>query len=59
MKQKGPLGISPSGNRPGRDKGKEELMNEEVSAKAFALKEGEGEAWWWLGVTLVTIKATG
>ena len=34
-------------------------MNEEVAAKAFGLKEGEGEAWWWLGVTLVTIKATG
>jgi len=59
VKQKGPLGISPSGNRPGRDKGKEELMNEEVAAKAFGLEEGEGEAWWWLGVTLVTIKATG
>src|ERR687898_910056 len=59
MKQEGPLGISRSGNRPGRDKGKEELMNEEVAAKAFGLKEGEGEAWWWLGVTLVTIKATG
>src|ERR671912_1299965 len=59
MKQEGPLGISPSGNRPGRDKGKEELMNEEVVAKAFGLKEGEGEAWWWLGPTLATIKATG
>ena len=34
-------------------------MNEEVAAKAFGLKEGEGEAWWWLGPTLVTIKATG
>src|ERR671915_1512659 len=59
MKQKNPLGISPSGNRPGRDKGKEELMNEEVATKAFGLKEGEGEAWSWLGVTLATIKATG
>ena len=59
MKHKGPLGISPSGNRPGRDEGKEELMNEEVAAKAFGLKEGEGEAWWWGGVSLVTIKATG
>jgi quercetin dioxygenase-like cupin family protein len=57
--KKGPFGISPSGNRPGRDKGKEELMNEEVAAKAFGLKEGEGEAWWWLGPTLATIKATG
>ena len=34
-------------------------MNEEVAAKAFALKEGEGEAWWWFGISLVTIKATG
>jgi quercetin dioxygenase-like cupin family protein len=59
VKQKGPLGISPSGTRPGRDKGKEELMNEEVAAKAFGLKEGEGAAWWWLGITLATIKATG
>jgi len=33
-------------------------MNEEVAAKAFGLKEGEGEAWWWLGVSLATIKAT-
>ncbi len=34
-------------------------MNEEVAAKAFGLKEGEGEAWWWAGPTLATIKATG
>jgi hypothetical protein len=34
-------------------------MIEEVATKAFGLKEGEGEAWWWLGPTLVTIKATG
>jgi quercetin dioxygenase-like cupin family protein len=59
VKEKAPLGISPSGNRPGRDKGKEELMNEEVAAKAFGLKEGEGDAWWWLGPTLATVKATG
>jgi quercetin dioxygenase-like cupin family protein len=58
VKQKGPLGISPSGNRPGREKGKEELMNEEVAAKAFGLKEGEGEARWWIG-GMATIKATG
>jgi hypothetical protein len=44
MKLGGPLGISPSGNRPGRDKGKEELMNEEVATKAFGLNEGEGDA---------------
>jgi hypothetical protein len=29
--KKGPSGISPSGNRPGRENGKEELMNEEVA----------------------------
>lgn len=42
-------------------------MNEEVAAranaeayaKAYGLKEGEGEARWWLGVSLATIKATG
>src|SRR5215207_2853461 len=34
-------------------------MNEEVATKAFGLKEGEGEAWWWGGVSLATIKATG
>jgi quercetin dioxygenase-like cupin family protein len=56
---KGQFVICPSGNRPGRDKGKEELMNEEVAAKAFGLEEGAGEAWWWFGISLVTIKATG
>jgi hypothetical protein len=47
VKQKGPLGISPSGNRPGRDKGKEEEpMNDEggAASRAFGLEEGEGEA---------------
>ena len=36
-------------------------MNDEDggAARTFGLKEGEGEAWWWLGVTLATIKATG
>ncbi len=33
-------------------------MIEEVAAKAFELKEGEGEARWW-GGGLATIKATG
>jgi quercetin dioxygenase-like cupin family protein len=32
-------------------------MNEEVAAKAYGLREGEGEARWWLG-GLATIKAT-
>ena len=36
-------------------------MNDEDggAARTFGLKEGEGEARWWLGVTLATIKATG
>lgn len=34
-------------------------MNEDGAATAFGLKEGEGEARWWLGVSLTTIKATG
>jgi quercetin dioxygenase-like cupin family protein len=53
--------IGPSGNRPGRVERKEEQMNDEDggAARTFALKEGEGEARWWLGVTLATIKATG
>ena len=33
-------------------------MNEDA-ARAYGLQEGEGEAWWWLGVSLATIKATG
>jgi quercetin dioxygenase-like cupin family protein len=28
-------------------------------ARTFGLEEGEGAAWWWLGITLTTIKATG
>jgi quercetin dioxygenase-like cupin family protein len=59
VKQKGHPVISPSGNRPGRDKGKEEPMNEEVgAARAFWLEDGEGNARWW-GGGLATIKATG
>jgi quercetin dioxygenase-like cupin family protein len=37
---------------------KEELMNEDVSTTAYALRQGEGEARWWLG-GLATVKATG
>jgi quercetin dioxygenase-like cupin family protein len=44
--------------RPGSEKGEEESINEDA-ARAYALDEGEGEARWWLGVSLVTIKATG
>ena len=47
------------GRRPGRGQGGEESMNEDVAARAYAHEEGEGEARWWLGVSLVTIKATG
>src|ERR671916_1063857 len=59
MKQTGHFVISPSRNRPGRGKGKEEQMNEEDgAARTFGLKEGEGNARWW-GGGLATIKATG
>lgn len=34
-------------------------MNEDIAARAYGLGEGEGDARWWLGVTLATIKATG
>lgn len=34
-------------------------MNDDGAARTFGLEEGEGEARWWLGVTLATIKATG
>jgi quercetin dioxygenase-like cupin family protein len=34
-------------------------MNDPGTARAFGLREGEGEARWWLGVSLATIKATG
>jgi quercetin dioxygenase-like cupin family protein len=44
----------------GRERGKEESMNEEVTAgRAYGLEKGEGDARWWLGVSLATIKATG
>ena len=33
-------------------------MNEDVATRAYALREGEGEARWWLG-GLATVKATG
>ena len=49
----------PPEHQPNREQGKEEPMNDDGTARAFGLKEGEGEAWWWLGVTLATIKATG
>ncbi len=39
-------------------KRKEEPMNEDVAGRTYGLKEGEGEARWWLG-GLATVKATG
>jgi quercetin dioxygenase-like cupin family protein len=51
------------GTQPGRGLGgerrMEESMNEDVAARIYGLEEGEGEARWWLGVSLATIKATG
>jgi hypothetical protein len=60
VKQTGHFVISPSGNRPARDQGKEEPMNDEGGAgsSVVGLKEGEGNARWW-GGGLATIKATG
>ena len=34
-------------------------MEADAASRVFGLGQGEGEAWWWLGVTLATIKATG
>ncbi len=51
---------SRSMHRPGREQQTEESMNEDYGvARTFGLAEGEGDARWWLGVTLATIKATG
>jgi quercetin dioxygenase-like cupin family protein len=46
---------------PSWDKGKGKTMNEDIGTalRAYGLEEGEGEAKWWLGVSLATIKATG
>jgi quercetin dioxygenase-like cupin family protein len=53
------MGITPSGNRPGREQGKEQPMHDEGgAARSFGLEEGEGKARWW-GGGLFTIKATG
>jgi quercetin dioxygenase-like cupin family protein len=50
---------TPAGRQPGRERIKEEMMNKDVATRAYGLKEGEGDARWWLGVSLATIKATG
>jgi quercetin dioxygenase-like cupin family protein len=50
--------VGAQGREPGRDQGEEE-SRDESAARAYGLEEGEGEARWWLGVSLVTIKATG
>jgi quercetin dioxygenase-like cupin family protein len=57
------VGTTPGGVEQGefsREQGEEESINEEVAAeRAYGLEEGEGDARWWLGVSLATIKATG
>src|SRR3712207_1563953 len=50
--------VDTGGHHPGTQRGEEESMNEDA-ARAYALGEGEGEARWWAGVTLATIRATG
>ena len=51
---------TPSGNQPSREQGKESSMNEDdgAASRTYGLREGEGEARWWLG-GLSTVKATG
>ena len=34
-------------------------MDTNAASRVFGLGRGEGEAWWWLGVSLATIKTTG
>jgi quercetin dioxygenase-like cupin family protein len=52
--------VDTSGRQSTSEQEKEELMNEDIAAsRAFGLEDGEGEARWWLGVSLATIKATG
>ena len=34
-------------------------MDADAASRVFGLGQGEGEAWWWLDVTLAIIKATG
>ncbi|HEX2182479.1 MAG TPA: quercetin 2,3-dioxygenase [Rubrobacteraceae bacterium] len=50
---------TPPEHRPGGEQVKEESMTQDDDARAYGLDEGEGEARWWLGVSLATIKATG
>jgi mannose-6-phosphate isomerase-like protein (cupin superfamily) len=55
----GSFGKDPGGFVPGRIEVKEWMMNQvNAAARAFGLKEGEGEARWWMG-GLATVKATG
>lgn len=51
---------TPSGHQPSRERGKERSMNEDddSASRTYGLREGEGEARWWLG-GLATVKATG
>jgi quercetin dioxygenase-like cupin family protein len=50
--------VGTPGRQPGREQKNEESMYEDA-ARTYGLEDGEGEARWWLGVSLVTIKATG
>jgi quercetin dioxygenase-like cupin family protein len=49
---------TPQGHQPSEGQGKEQPMNEDVTSRTYGLREGEGEARWWMG-GLATVKATG
>jgi len=50
---------TPQEHQRSEGQGKEQSMNEaDIASRTYALKEGEGEARWWLG-GLATVKATG
>jgi quercetin dioxygenase-like cupin family protein len=49
---------TPQGPQPSEGQGKEQPMNEDVTSRTYGLREGEGEARWWMG-GLATVKATG
>jgi len=47
---------TPQGPQPSEGQGKEQPMNEDVTSRTYGLREGEGEARWWMG-GLATVKA--
>ena len=49
---------TPPGHQLSSEQGKEASMNEDHASRTYGLREGEGEARWWLG-GLATVKATG